>query len=1430
MLHSDTEPEPETSSSSVSALFSHHENQSVYSITIDDESSDPGTTGSLRSHLISNHLDLKSPSHPPSSSSSPHRDPDQDPRGATLTLKSLNKPLPSSLHHRASNDPSTSSSISLHPLQSSNPTPSDDHDLNGSAQSFSSNGSSERHSTIKATISPNPSSSSQPQSPRDPPSTRFHPRSAHSQIDKTVLAVLASGAKGTVTRLEPSKKPSPVQAGLDWDEDLVLPDGDLQTVFRPNDLSKATDVRKKSSFASGISDELEDLNLAGPDHHPSLRSVSSSLSQATRASISKPLAKCSTVDEEDGDFALDFELPPSGKSIHLTDLKNHPRSSVSKPSSMISLLGSDDDLPKSSPSSRRGSILMSSLSAGSSDAASLPTANRAPIDDSTPRIRTRPSLTPSLMSDRSSSSFPEIEDDLNEGFFDDIEFPPEFGIPNNLVPLPASSVPTPTPSSSTHKVDQIPHSDPKGKHSSRMRPIDLQSYLNSKVQARALMVERSNSSSLVQQLRQSISTFVDRKDERAEDGLEIETGSIHVEKLRSRKSSSISSSSSFAHQSNRNSYFQQAQSHRMASGAGSSKSSQASKPKRVTVPFPSSNSTASTTLHVTRPIRPPSSRSNLIHHQTDQTLSPIASSSASITPVRTNASHASLIHRPNSASHLRLHALIPQRPISATGVVSAFKSNVYGSFAHPTDSDLSLRTRTKSLRMCSSNGELQGGPPPRSSLESPTTINTAGRVPSPLGITSQEVKPGTKTGASSSRESSRGVRLSATPTSTSRGPPLLSASNQRTLKHKKSAAALKSTGLGSSDSHTMTDSRSPALSPPGSSSISSIGRSLQRKQSMPSLNRDSHHSSSPTAGLPVRFADTRNQSSSTSAWKSILAPKSKSKQPTNEYSSPPTSSGTVSASSHPSYADPTRASMNRHVGGSSVNIGISDRITPSNSRRSSSENVRPHTSSPHPPLVVSHAGHVGNSRLMMPTIATRLKAKPSIIHEEQDGNNSKRWISNGIAAVVPQQLRRPKRPRAYGDGTELDGFDDLPTSKEKEKMFTRVVKSYHHHASRTTSSKPGASVLSPSSSQDPPYERRDELANSTITNPRSRSRLEARKADGARRRNLAINGHIKKVSTKKGLIRQMSGNALAKLSNNSEMSWNELEARWEGNEHILREFDNVLSTSSRPALISQLSIQSPMMRSPSGLKIDEAGVDGPMSSFKTNKAQNHVVGGMVFDAEAMSWRKLSGEDDEDELRLESDEELEMRWLADDESSSHHKGIGGRHRNDGWNSLSSSISLSTRADHPTINRSDQLHHDDTIDRSDLNDLRRPRRRSGSFWQACVEAEERHKKEIKSWIPIDRRRRHPSPSTLVDPSSRKVASTTKPTKSKLSLGSSSHPSSSTTTTSSSSSIHRPQKASPSYPSSSVVLGTHSHGRLTDADRCYLQEIRKLVLEDV
>lgn len=46
------------------------------------------------------------------------------------------------------------------------------------------------------------------------------------------------------------------------------------------------------------------------------------------------------------------------------------------------------------------------------------------------------------------------------------------------------------------------------------------------------------------------------------------------------------------------------------------------------------------------------------------------------------------------------------------------------------------------------------------------------------------------------------------------------------------------------------------------------------------------------------------------------------------------------------------------------------------------------------------------------------------------------------APLAPKLLRRPKRPRTYGDGTELDHIEDLPTDRDKEVRYRVEPKGY----------------------------------------------------------------------------------------------------------------------------------------------------------------------------------------------------------------------------------------------------------------------------------------------------------------------------------------------------------------------------------------------------
>ena len=70
------------------------------------------------------------------------------------------------------------------------------------------------------------------------------------------------------------------------------------------------------------------------------------------------------------------------------------------------------------------------------------------------------------------------------------------------------------------------------------------------------------------------------------------------------------------------------------------------------------------------------------------------------------------------------------------------------------------------------------------------------------------------------------------------------------------------------------------------------------------------------------------------------------------------------------------------------------------------------------------------------TLPTRKRVVPSASDPTGRSSASLGTMAPTLQAAPPQVVRRPKRPRQYGDGTELDAFDDLPTNFEREKRFT----------------------------------------------------------------------------------------------------------------------------------------------------------------------------------------------------------------------------------------------------------------------------------------------------------------------------------------------------------------------------------------------------------
>ena len=180
---------------------------------------------------------------------------------------------------------------------------------------------------------------------------------------------------------------------------------------------------------------------------------------------------------------------------------------------------------------------------------------------------------------------------------------------------------------------------------------------------------------------------------------------------------------------------------------------------------------------------------------------------------------------------------------------------------------------------------------------------------------------------------------------------------------------------------------------------------------------------------------------------SSLMEKSQSQAAAIETPSPPAAGPSNSKLAR--YEIPTAASRAKsHTSSTSRIHGLEHIIPP----------TRPSTPSSNPVAL----------RLTMPT-STRMKSRPSlssVFHSPPPasaaGPSATRATSppvprppsslslrsrsrQGLDASqppAPKVLRRPKRQRTYGDGTELDGIVDLPTDRDKEGQFRVTPKGY----------------------------------------------------------------------------------------------------------------------------------------------------------------------------------------------------------------------------------------------------------------------------------------------------------------------------------------------------------------------------------------------------
>ncbi|KAI9671141.1 MAG: hypothetical protein M1817_003648 [Caeruleum heppii] len=247
-------------------------------------------------------------------------------------------------------------------------------------------------------------------------------------------------------------------------------------------------------------------------------------------------------------------------------------------------------------------------------------------------------------------------------------------------------------------------------------------------------------------------------------------------------------------------------------------------------------------------------------------------------------------------------------------------------------------------------------------------------------------------------------------------------------------------------------------------------------------------------------------------------------------------------------------------------------------------------------------------------------------------------------AAAKRTLTRPTKRRHFGDGSELEVFDDLPTSVNNESKFVKAPIS--RGAPRSSRSKLGQPFQPPDRAETPtPTPQIPMSPTRSDYTPRfardtnaSRIAREQRTGGGHTAGPLAsvstnwkaqvsarVGSHLPHPTTsavrpKKGKRPPQKPHLIKPLGeghNNAKfvkgMHYNPTLYRWEGNENALAPFDSTptalpprhtsplsnaptLAPSNKPALITNINAASPTVQ---------------------------VVGGMVFDPQRMCWLKMS---------------------------------------------------------------------------------------------------------------------------------------------------------------------------------------------------------------
>ncbi|KAF3479569.1 two-component GAP Byr4 [Arthroderma uncinatum] len=205
------------------------------------------------------------------------------------------------------------------------------------------------------------------------------------------------------------------------------------------------------------------------------------------------------------------------------------------------------------------------------------------------------------------------------------------------------------------------------------------------------------------------------------------------------------------------------------------------------------------------------------------------------------------------------------------------------------------------------------------------------------------------------------------------------------------------------------------------------------------------------------------------------------------------------------------------------------------------------------------------------------------------------YSGDTVMATVKQTITKPTRRKNFGDGTELDIFNDLPTSASLESRFMKApikrgaprslrskLSQSHITAPRTDTPTPATGPTSPPAQDSTPRFARDTNASRNAREQRITSM--GSNLQGGPLASLSLNWKTQPI-----------GRALPNVKG---MQYNPALYKWEGNENATAGFE----MPSTPA---------PLKPSPA-LISNVGGISG-----------SQVVGGMVFDPQRMCWLKAA---------------------------------------------------------------------------------------------------------------------------------------------------------------------------------------------------------------